>query len=276
MIKENIQVYHATNAISHSKLEMYRRRPQLYYRRVVQKSIPQPEPTSAFKLGSAVHCMVLETHEFENRYVLKPDFDRRTKEGKQLYSDFIDKHLNKTVLDIDDMDCTKNMANAVYNHELSKILLSEGFPELTWRVPQPNLLSALQCRTDWYNPKGCELTNGRPYIVDLKTVESLDSDAFRNFERAVFSFGYHRQAGFYLPLITETGNPVYDFFFIAVEKNEPFGVAVYRLSDSAISKGQDETLQDLRALKLCYETSNWPNIENKIFDLELPKWYKNE
>ena len=57
--------------------------------------------------------------------------------------------------------------------------------------------------------------------MDIKTVESLDSDAFRNFERAAFSYGYHRQAGFYLPLINELhSRSVSRMYYVAVEKVE--------------------------------------------------------
>jgi exodeoxyribonuclease VIII len=115
---------------------------------------------------------------------------------------------------------------------------------------------------------------GRPYVVDLKTVESLDSDTFRNFERACFGYGYHRQAGFYLPLITEiTQQPVFDFFFVAVEKCEPFGVAVYKLTDEAIGRGQDETVEDLIKLRKSYAENSWPNIDEGLIEIKLPKWY---
>jgi exodeoxyribonuclease VIII len=144
---------------------------------------------------------------------------------------------------------------------------------LSWRVSPAGGL-ALQCRTDWYNNGGCELSGGRPYVADIKTVESLDADAFRNFERACFSFGYHRQAGFYLPLITEIiGSPVFDFYFIAVEKCEPYGVAVYRLSDAATARGHDETITDLIRLQACIKSEQWPNLPNDLREIGLPKWY---
>jgi len=144
---------------------------------------------------------------------------------------------------------------------------------LSWRVAPAGGM-ALQCRTDWFNPAGCELSSGRPYVADLKTVESLDADAFRNFERACFNFGYHRQAGFYLPLITEIlGGPVFDFYFIAVEKCEPYGVAVYRLSDAATARGHDETITDLIRLQSCIKSQQWPNLPNDLREIGLPKWY---
>jgi exodeoxyribonuclease VIII len=271
---ETNEQYHSNDAISHSKLELFRRRPISYYRRFVAKTVARPDATEAFRLGSAAHCAVLEPDTFWSRYALRPDgIDRRTKDGKIAFAEFEAANAGKTVIDQGEAGSVREMAVAVQNHPLAAQLLAAGSPELSWRV-SPAGGMALQCRTDWFNPAGCELTSGRPYVADLKTVESLDADAFRNFERACFSFGYHRQAGFYLPLITEIlGGPVFDFFFVAVEKVEPFGVAVYRLSDAAIARGQDETISDLIRLKSCQDSQQWPNLPNDLREIGLPKWY---
>ena len=274
MSAETIEAYHANPAISHSKLECYRRRPALYFKKYVARTLPPPEETGAFRLGSAVHCAVLEEKEFASRYILKPDCDRRTKDGKIQFAEFSAQHADKTLLDSDEMAQVISMREAVAAHPIASRLLAEGIPEMTWREAQPNALGALQCRTDWFSFFGCEVTNGEPYALDLKTVESLDSDAFRNFERAAFSYGYHRQAGFYLPLINEILEyPVSRMYYVAVEKVEPFGVAVYTLSDDAIAKGQDENISDLVRLKKSLEDNHWPNIEPTIHELKLPGWY---
>ena len=274
MIAETIKAYHGNPAISHSKLECYRRRPALYFKKYVARTLPQPEETGAFRLGSAVHCAVLEEKEFSARYILRPDCDRRTKEGKIQFAEFSAQHADKTLLDADEMAQVVAMREAVAAHPIASQLLYDGHAEMTWRKEQLNALGALQCRTDWFSSFGCEITNGEPYALDLKTVESLDSDAFRNFERAAFSYGYHRQAGFYLPLINEIyERPVSRMYYVAVEKVEPFGVAVYKLSDDAIARGQDENIADLMRLKRSLETGDWPNIEPTIHELKLPGWY---
>lgn len=273
-MSESIQDYHAHRSISHSKLECYRRRPQMYYRRYVSQTVPAPEATFAQKIGSAVHCAVLEQDKFANRYVAMPDINRRTKEGKIEFARFQTEHLGKTILSEDDMFVCGKMYSAINDHKLSALLLSGGEAEKVWRTPQTNALTSLQCRTDYFNSSGCEFSKGRPYVVDLKTVETLDSDTFRGFERACFGYGYHRQAGFYLPLITEiTKYPVFDFFFIAVEKCEPYGVAVYKLTDDAISRGADETIEDLIKLKKSYANNSWPNIDESLIEIKLPTWY---
>lgn len=272
MIHEDNSAYHANPAVSHSKLEAFRRRPALYYRKYVTKQIVPEEPGAAFRLGSAAHCSILEPLEMTQRYAVKPDgIDRRTKEGKERWAIFEQQNAGRTIIDTDEAAQIIKMTDAVRQHELASQLLAHGQPELTWRTGGS---FALQCRTDWFNPDGCELSNGRPYIADVKTVESLDDASFANFERAVYRYGYHRQVGFYLPLVTEIlGRPVFNFFFVVVEKCEPFGVAVYRITDDAAALGQDETLEDLRRLKRCMDTGEWPNIDPVLREIGVPNWY---
>lgn len=272
MLFETNEQYHANPAISHSKLETFRRRPALYHAKYVAKTLPQPEPSAAFRVGSASHCAVLEPKEFAARYVVRPEgIDRRTKDGKEAWAKFETDNAGKTVVSADEMATVMRLEDAVRKHPLASELLAAGQPEISWRN---NGALKVQCRTDWFSLEGCPLSCGRPYVADLKTVESLEDAAFGNFERAVFRFGYHRQAGFYLPLITELlGRAVFDFFFVAVEKVEPFGVAVYRLSDEAVSCGTDESISDLRRLNACMKNGNWPNIEPVLHNLGLPKWY---
>lgn len=273
MIFETSEQYHANPAVSHSKLEVFRRRPRLYQMRYITKEVQPPEATAAFRIGSATHCAILEPTTFADRYVMKPEgIDRRTKDGKAAWEAFATQHAGKDILDAEEWRQIDAMKAAAREHPLASQLLANGMPELVWRSTG-NVVS-LQCRTDWVNLDGCELSKGRAYIADVKTIDTLDADAYRSFERSCFSYGYHRQAGFYLPLLTEIlGKAVYDFFFIVVEKQAPHGIAVFRLDDQAVSVGQDETIDDLRKLKACIEGNTWPNIPNEVTELTLPKWY---
>lgn len=272
MIQESSSEYHANAAVSHSKLETFRRRPALYHKRYIAKQIVAEEPSAAFRIGSAVHCSVLEPAEWSKRYAIKPEgIDRRTKEGKERWAQFEQQNGGKTIIDQDESALVLQMTDAVRHNPLAAQLLGRGVPEATWRTGGT---MTLQCRTDWFNAEGCDLTDGRPYVADLKTVETIDDETFINFERAVFRFGYHRQAGFYLPLISELWTkPVFDFFFLVVEKCEPFGVAIFRLSDDAVALGQDQTIADLRDLKRCIDFDVWPNIDAVVRELGVPAWY---
>jgi hypothetical protein len=268
---EPSEVYHATDAISHSKLEVFRRRPALYHRKYVLRVVPDVD-SSAFVLGRATHAAVLEPITFEQRYAQRPEgIDRRTKEGKASWEQFVSANAGKEILDADEMRVVHQMRDAVMAHPAASELFSRGEAELVWRKQFATL--NVQARTDWFNQAGCALCP-RPYVVDLKTVESLDDGAFRNFEKAFVNLGYHRQAGFYLPLLYDCGVPCTDFFFVAVEKCEPFGVAVYKVSNAALQRGQEETLRDLTRLKGCIESNRWPNMPDDVQEIDLPAWYK--
>jgi hypothetical protein len=273
MIRESSTDYHQNPAISHSKLECFRRRPALYAKKYITKTIEREEPTAAFRLGSAAHCSVLEPEEWAARYAIKPDgIDRRTKDGKERWAQFEQQNAGKIIIDQEEAETVLKLTDAVRTNPLAEQLLERGTPEMTWRSAGT---LPLQCRTDWFNAAGCELTEGRAYVADLKTVDSLDDETFLQFEKAVFRFGYHRQAGFYLPLISELWiKPVFDFFFVVAEKCEPFGVAVFKLTDDAVALGQDQTVADLRDLKRCIDANIWPNIDPVVREIGVPAYYK--
>lgn len=273
MIIETNQAYHANEAVSHSKLEVFRRRPMLYYKRYVAKILAREPASAAFRVGSAAHAVILEPLTWHEQFAVRPEgIDRRTKQGKEEFAAFEAQHAGKTIIDQDEAAQIAEMAASVASHPLANQLLAHGFAERSFRSFGKSF--AIQCRPDWINLGGCELSGGRPYIADVKTTESLADFDFGSFERTVFRYGYHRQAGFYLPLVSESvAQPVYDFFFIAVEKVEPYGVAVYRMTDEACALGQDETVADLTRLEACIESNQWPNIEPTLRELGVPSWY---
>lgn len=273
-IGEPIANYHATDAISHSKLEVFRRRPALYKKRFIDKTVDREE-TAALVVGNALHCAVLEPGQYAHRYAIRPDgIDRRTKDGKAQWEAFCAAHTGKTILDSDDAKVIENMAGAIAGNPTAAALLTGGEAEVTWRARANTLPHPMQCRTDYFNDAGCELSEGRPYVADVKSVETLDGEEFRNFSRAFVNFGYHRQCGFYLPLLQDCGVTCWDWFFVVVEKQEPFGCVVYRPTERAITEGIDETLTDLGNLAKAYASNTWPNMPDGVQDIDLPDWYK--
>jgi exodeoxyribonuclease VIII len=135
MILETNAQYHGNPAVSHSKLEVFRRRPRLYQMRYVTKELPAPEPTAAFRIGSATHCAVLEPEKFPLQYAQRPEgIDRRTKEGKAAWESFTQQHAGKDFLDAEEWQQISAMMEAVRANPLASQLLAQGTPELSWRV----------------------------------------------------------------------------------------------------------------------------------------------
>lgn len=269
--------YHSQDCVSASKLRTFARRPggaQLYYRSYIAKTIPREE-TEAMAFGTALHMAVLEPEKFAQSYVASPKFDRRTTVGKADSAAFALRNQGKAIVDEPTMSEVLTLASSVSAHPLARELLGAGQAETSWRVKAQGLrnLPPLQCRTDWYNGSGCALSEGRPYIVDVKTTSTLEESAFGNFHRHFEDLAYHEQAGLYMAICDALGSPVRDFFFIAVERSAPNGVMVFRLGDRALEEGQATTAERLIELNECYRRNEWPNTPLDLQELKLSPRY---
>lgn len=74
--------YHSHPFISNSNLKTLEQNPRTFYR---EKILGQgdDEQTSYMKLGSMVDCLLLEPHEFDNRYVQEPEGMNRPRSKKE-------------------------------------------------------------------------------------------------------------------------------------------------------------------------------------------------
>lgn len=266
IIGEPIAVYHARDAISHSKLEVFRKRPELFRRTYITKTV-QRETTKAHTIGQALHSAVLEPEKFTSQFAISTYADFRTKAAQAWREE--QEANGFTTLTADDAALVEAMRSAVLAHPLAAKLIESSEPEVTWRQKFPGLPVPLQCRTDLIGSD----ENGTLFVADLKTTETLEPDSFRNFDRAFINFGYHRQAAWYMTLLADCGVYVNDFYFIAVEKCEPHGVVIYKPTPAAIELGVRENQRDLLALAECYASGKWPNLTTNIQTIDVPEWY---
>jgi exodeoxyribonuclease VIII len=73
--------YHAGDGVSKSQLDMVALSPALLQ---WQKSAPvDTEKLKALDMGTALHCLLLEPEEFDKRFIVAPQFNRRTTAGKE-------------------------------------------------------------------------------------------------------------------------------------------------------------------------------------------------
>ena len=73
------------------------------------------------------------------------------------------------------------------------------------------------------------------------------------------------------------GHDYAHFIFIAIEKEPPYAVALYRLKQEAIDLGQKEIALLLPLYKTCSEANSWPSYPQTVTDVGLPTYaYKQE
>lgn len=289
---EPIDLYHATAAVSKSKVDVFRESPLLYHRRFVTKTLAAPESTEPMILGNAAGALILEGMSvFDSRYAIVPEDAPKKPTERQInakkpsddtvaaiqwWSGFNAHTQGKTLLTADQYAVLLRMNEAIHLNPEFKILTAAGQPEVTFRTQGKHF--AVQVRPDWLNEEGCSLTDGYPYILDLKTIDKLPCDEPDRLSWKIADFGYHRQAFLYPEVVANVLKfpadvPRPRFFFAFVEKQEPFDSVVVELSDTDIEIGQREVTDSLTKLRHCYETGVWKSPRKGVSKLTLPFSY---
>lgn len=248
--------YHSIKhpVISNSGLTQLSKSPAHYMAWLAQ---PQ-EPTSAMVLGSATHTLLFEPDLFAQEYVVSDATDRRTKG----YKDLVAANPDKEVLTADEMSAIKGMVTSCKSHPSIIPLLTGGKVEqsIFWQDKETGV--SCKARLDLFNP-----THG--VVVDLKTTQDASKSTFA---RDVANRRYHAQAAMYLNAVhADTGEAPAHFVFIAVEKEYPYAVGVYRASPDMLAAGQKLIQQDLKTFAGCLEANSWPGYP-EMSDLSLPAW----
>jgi exodeoxyribonuclease VIII len=244
--------YHADPAVSASHLHAVAKSPYHYFSRYLNPERIAPEPTAAMRLGSLVHCAVLEPEELGKRYgVCAP---RNTKAGKEQAERMAAAGIEAVTGS--DMELALAMADAVHSHQAAAELLRNGQAEQSFWWDDSATGLRCKCRPDWYDGTT---------VVDLKTTTDASPAGFA---RSVATFRYHVQASHYLAGLHGAER----FVFIAVEKTAPYAVAVYELDAAAMAAGDELRQRDMRVIADCQAISEWPGYGNTIQSLSLPSW----
>lgn len=264
----SIEDYHSGAGYSRSKLIHFNKSPLHFWHEVFSKKAPQKtadviKKVNALEFGNALHTYVLERDDFDNRYITMPKINRATTVGKNAYKDFQSKSEGKLIICGDALKEIEGMANAIDLHKDAKSLISGADYEksLFWTDPETGILCKV--RPDiWHNN----------FICDLKTTQS---GALKDFQKSVYNYSYHIQAGMIQEALKHVlGVDMQNFIFVAVEKEAPYAVAVYRLDPLAVSLGVAKFKNILQGIKQCTETNNWPSYPNDL--IGVPRWAQEQ
>ena len=219
--------------------------------------------TAALTLGSAIHTAVLEPWEFQKRYCLAPECDKRTKAGKEVWAKFCEGTKGLTPLKPEEASICASVLAASRRHSMANLLLSlPGKNEVSIVWDDPETRQRCKARID-------RLCLDAGLVVDLKTTEDACELAFT---RSIFNYGYYRQGAFYLNGLKANGVDIEDFSIIAMEKTSPFAVAVYRLREDALEVGRRQLERLLARYAQCEREQSWPGYSTEIEDIGLPSW----
>ncbi|KKF37801.1 PD-(D/E)XK nuclease-like domain-containing protein [Erwinia tracheiphila] len=241
--------YHAGPGVSKSQLDDIAVDPAIFRWR---KAAPvDTEKTAALDKGTALHCLLLEPDEYEQRFIIAPEFNRRTTEGKNEEKAFIEscQQSGKIIISHDDNRKLHLMRDSAMAHPGARALLeAEGHCEssLYWNDPETGELCRI--RPDKH------LVN-MPFIVDVKKVADMS-----RFARHIEEFRYHVQAAMYSEGWRAHTGEMPRFVFLAVSESIECGrypVHTYILDSEGMEEGCRLFRRDLDSWHRCNESGEW-------------------
>jgi hypothetical protein len=253
-------IYHSSEGVSRSGLWEFKKSPFHYHYKYLNPNYVRPEPTPAMIFGELVHTTILEPNEFETRYAIKPNLDRRTKEGKSFYEFFMNTLGKKTAISEDDHKKSLKMAWAFDLTPHAKDLI-DGL-DMERSIYWTHETTGIQCKV---RPDAWK--NG--LVIDLKT--SADA-GFRGFQSSAHKYGYYLQAAMIHEALRSLNITMENFVFIVMEKEEPFATGIYTLDNEALQKGIEQFNELMISFAKCKESDNWPGYG--IQNLTWPTYAK--
>jgi hypothetical protein len=254
------QDYEKAEGMRKSSLDLIYRSPA-HYR---HESLFPSDPTPAMEWGTKFHSYVLEPDTFFDTYAVLPEgIDRRTKEGKETWANWMLENEGKVPVEKPTIAELQAMREAIFNHSRASKLLSypDGIAEsvMFWNC----LDIRCKARPDMILPD-------QHILIDLKTTTDARPEAF---SRSCWNYRYHVQAAFYCDGYRAlTGHQPEAFLFIAIEKTAPYAIQVYHANEDMIERGRRDYQQDLMAYAQCLAQDRWPAYPEEILSIVLPRW----
>lgn len=221
--------------------------------------------TPSLSFGSIAHKAILEPSTFRDKYIVSEKFDLRTKKGKEDKAIFegmrgdretISQDDHKKVLGMKQAFAKNGMATRFIKTDgpIEKVVLFEFFG-----IP-------FKAKLDKIAPKFNT-------IIDYKTSQSADPEKFKY---DYLKYGYHIQGYVYLMAAQAAGYDVEKVTFIVQEKEAPYAVNIFNLSQDALFLAENEVMGLAPKWWECYKTDTWQPYPETITELDLTYTARNQ
>jgi hypothetical protein len=264
--------YHSSIAMSSTGFKEFDRSPLHFYAARVDPNREPDQKTPAKRRGTAWHCATFEPERFDETYIVMPDgLDRRTKEGKQLWSEI--EADGREPIKASEKETWLAMRDASRSHPVSKLIF--GLPEIHceasifWIDQETGV--PCRIRPDLMAPP-CEMFP-LGMICDGKTTKDVSPSEFARF---VWNWDSYYQAAFYADGFQQafgTDAPP-PFIWLAQETDRPFATAYYSAGDDLVKYGRKKYRQHLRTYAALMDRygieTPWPGYPTNVVDVAMP------
>lgn len=248
--------YRAREGLSNSDIKMLLENPYKY-------KIGYKKPKSEnLALGSAVHSLILEPENFKRDFLVMPDLNLRTKEGKEEKAKLEYEAESSGKILIKD-ESYKKALDIVDNFKQRSVfdMFKNGVAEVSFFSE----INGIKCkaRPDYF-------IQDKGIILDLKTTSQENGASPDNFLKAIANFKYYIQAKWYMLL---TGAK--EFYFVVLETESPYMLGVYELDKVSLDFAEKEILRAFEVFRNLdkFQSIFLDNLDySKVQTLTLPNY----
>jgi hypothetical protein len=262
------QAYHDERGhVSSSQLIHVLRTPAHFLYHSLQGS---SEESDLMRMGTAVHCMVLEPNEFQNRYVFAPrNYDKRLKIDQAEARAIAENYPGKTILEPRDQVTLNKIVEGLKNHAKARQLLAApGQPEISifWRDDLTGL--DLKVRLDRLVRMG-----STGVMLEVKTTENASREAFA---RKIVDMDYDLRAVMYADGVKKAYGFTPSIVWLVIERETGF-VTTYQPTPKMLTRAWRRYEEARIALAHAKSLNSWPAYQTgeSIEPVDLPRWVKN-
>ena len=243
--------------LSYSSIKEFAKSPAHYISYLNRPRKQTPE----LIFGSALHALILEPNEFNNKFIVSRKFDLRKNQDKADY-ELITKEaeeLGKTIIQEDTFADAVNLKEKALRDDVFADILRRSDKEIREEFELYGL--------PFVRIKDIEIKGEA--VIDIKTVQDASLDSII---KDFYKYQYHLQAAIY------EGS----FSFYVIEKNEPFYTGLMPISPEFLEYGRVQLQKLCIAFNHCLENPEcfdmayefWYQFENRKPIISLPNWVK--
>lgn len=221
------------------------------------------EPTKAMKFGTLAHAAIVEPQRFLDNYTIQPEFDKRTKVGKEGFAEWeASLSPNMIVMTKDESEKILGMIKSVQKYEKAANLLRGGIPEHSAYVVDSEFGIGMRARPDYIREDGI--------VVDLKTTVNAKLEQFTN---TIFrKLHLQVQAAFHLRVLKQAMKfQPKGYAWLAIESEAPYCCAVYTPNEWVLEDGENVLRKGIALYKKCIERNRWP-FQEEVQNISIPNW----
>lgn len=223
--------------LSHSSFNAFCNSP----RHFVNYKLKKFEPTPSMLFGTIIHCSILQPDLFDDKYIVAPPCDKRTKEGKEIWANFLPSVGNKKIVSDKDYNTAMIIGDSIRKSDVASNLLENC---VAFEVP-------IEWEYSGFKWKGIMDGDGRKngFIMDLKVLADVSPRKVANYVKYE---GAGRQAVHYL-----RGGKAdnCDYYVLAVDRFGNYSVSV--IGKGLINQLSREIDWYLSRFKSCIFTGDW-------------------